>query len=366
MMRTAFSIFIILHAIIHALGFVKAFGLADVRQLTQAISRPLGMLWLFAGIFLLITAGLFLLRNEIWLWVGLLGIFFSQILVTYFWQDAKFGTIANVIILVGIIIEFSASGYYLKYLNDVKTGLQQKAYFEGSVLTEADISEMPEPVKKYLRFTGSIGGPKVNNFKVEFTGKIRKDEQSEWMPFTSQQFNFMQTPTRLFFMKAVMKKLPVAGYRCFKNGHASMDIRLLSLSKVQYQDGPEMDLSETVTFFNDMCCLAPATLIDKRIRWLAVDGIKVQASFTNGDITVSAWLYFNDQGALINFISQDRYSTDAGKQLPWATPLKDYQQINGYRLMQNAETVYGYPDREFCYGTFKLVSVEYNCKPNSD
>ncbi len=31
----------------------------------------------------------------------------------------------------------------------------------------------------------------------------RKNEQSEWMPFTSEQCNFMCVPTRLFFLKAV-------------------------------------------------------------------------------------------------------------------------------------------------------------------
>ena len=105
-----------------------------------------------------------------------------------------------------------------------------------------------------------MGRPKVNNFKMEFIGKILKDESSEWMPLTSQQYNFMQTPTRLFFMKAKMKGVPIAGYHHFENGIAYMDIRLLSLFKVQYQAGPEMNLSETVTFFNDMCCLAPSTL----------------------------------------------------------------------------------------------------------
>jgi len=286
----------------------------------------------------------------------------AQILIIYFWQEAKLFTIVNAMFLIVCIVNYARISYYNKYQSDVKAALRQKTYFENSVLTEADISQLPEPVKKYLHFTGSVGQPKINNFKVEFTGKIRKDEKSEWMPFTSQQYNFMQIPTRLFFMKAVMKNLPVAGYHCFKNGKASMDIRLLSLFKVQFQDGPEMDLSETVTFFNDMCCLAPAALIDKRITWLEVDGNKVNASFTNNNITVSAWLYFNDEGTLINFISRDRYAADAGKQLPWSTPLVDYQQINGYKLMQNAETIYSYPDRDLCYGTFRLVGVKYNCR----
>jgi hypothetical protein len=350
------------HGLIHLLGFVKAFGLSDVKQRTQPISKPFGVLWLLAFIFFVLAAIMFSFKHSYWWLFCVLAVVSSQVLIISFWQDAKFGTIANVIILMAAIIGYSTYKYYSIYQQDVKTGLQQKGYFHNSDLTETDIRELPEPVKKYLRFTGSIGKPKVNNFKIEFSGKIRKDEQSEWMPLRSEQYNFMQTPTRLFFMKAIMKGLPVAGYHCFKNGDAFMDIRLFSLLKVQYQAGVEMHVSETVTFFNDMCCLAPPTLIDKRIKWLAVEGNKVKASFTNNYITVFAWLYFNDKGELTNFISQDRYASDTGKQYPWATPLKDYQEINGYKLMGNAETIYSYPDRDLVYGTFKLTKVVYNCK----
>jgi hypothetical protein len=361
-MRIPFLILVIVHGLIHLLGFVKAFGLAEVKQLTQPISKPFGMIWLLAFILFVIAAILFAFKYNYWWFFGVFALVTSQILISFFWYDAKFGTIANGIILIAAIIGYGTYSFHDKYQNEVKTGLQQRAYFQNSELTETDIQDLPEPVKKYIRYSGAIGKPKVTNFKIEFTGKIRKNEQSEWMHFTSVQYNFMETPTRLFFLKAVMKGLPVAGFHCFKNGVAYMDIRLLSLFKVQHQDGKEMDLSETVTFFNDMCCLAPPTLIYKRIKWLKIEGNKVKASFTNNNITVSAWLYFNDKGELINFISKDRYSADAGKQLPWSTPLEEYQEINGYKLMKNAETIYSYPDSDLCYGTFKLIRVEYNCK----
>jgi len=361
-MKYFFVILLFLHGAIHLMGFVKAFGLAQVEQLNAGISKPAGVFWLLAFVFFVIAAIMFAFKNSHWWAFGLIALVISQILIVFFWHDAKFGSIANAIILIGTIIGYGTAGFYSKYQNDVNTGLQQTAYFQNSMLTESDIQLLPDPVKKYLRLTGSVGKPKVNNFKIECAGKIRKDEKSEWMPFTCEQYNFMETPTRLFFMKAVMKGLPVAGYHCFKNGIALMDIRLFSIFKVQYMAGAEMDLSETVTFFNDMCCLAPPTLIDKRIKWLTVESNKVKASFTNNNITVSAWLYFNDKGELINFISENRYSADAGKQLPWATPLKDYSEINGYNLMGNAEVIYSYPDRDLCYGTFKLISVEYNCK----
>lgn len=365
-MKIAFSILVIAHGLIHLLGCVKAFGLVDVMLLTQSISRPFGVMWLLAFLLFAIAAVLFAIGNSSWWWVACLAVVVSQGLIISSWQDAKFGTLANAIILAAVVTGYATSSYYSQYQDEVREGLQQKAYFRDSELTESDIGYLPDPVKKYLRYTGSVGKPKVNNFQVAFRGKIRKDEKSEWMAFTSEQYNFLETPTRLFFMKATMKSLPVAAYHCFKEGKAVMDVRLLSLFKVQYQDGVEMDLSETVTFFNDMCCLAPATLIDQRIKWLETEGNRVKASFTNDRLTVSAWLYFNEQGALTNFVSEDRYSAEAGKQFPWSTPLKDYQAINGYRLMANAETIYHYPDRDLCYGTFKLTRIKYNCpyRPN--
>lgn len=361
-MRIAFILLTTIHGLIHLLGFLKAFGLSDVNQLTLPVSKQFGMIWLIVFLFCAIAAILFALNYQYWWVFGFIASLSSQILIVFFWQDAKFGTIANLIILIASIIGFSTWNYLNHYQKEVKTALKKTDYSQNSKLTESDIQDLPEPVKRYLRYTGSIGKPKVKNFKIEFVGKIRKDEQSEWMPFTSEQYNFMETASRLFFMKAEMKGLPVAGYHSFKNGDAFMDIRLLSLFRVQYQDGVEMDLSETVTFFNDMCCMAPATLIDKRIKWLEIENNRVRASFTNNNISVSAWLYFNEKGELINFISEDRYSADAGKQLPWATPLKDYQEINGYKLSGNAETIYSYPDRDLSYGIFKLSSIEYNIR----
>lgn len=113
--------------------------------------------------------------------------------------------------------------------------------------------------------------------------------------------------------------------------------------------------------------MAPATLIDNRIQWLEVDGNKVKASFTNNNITVSAWLYFNDTGELVNFISNDRYAVSEGntmRKLPWSTPLKDYKVLNGTTIAGNADVIYSYPEGDFCYGTFSFRNIEYNCKEN--
>lgn len=361
-LKIIFSFVVTIHGLIHLMGFAKAFNFAEMSQLTQPISKNQGVLWLITTLLFLTMIPMFLLRKDWWWLIGIVAIFASQFLIFTTWQDAKFGTIANVIILVAVTIGYGQWNFANGYKSEVKVGLIQTANMPDTILNESDIQTLPEPVQKYLRYIGSIGKPKVNNFKVKFNGKLRKNEESEWMPFNSEQYNFQQSATRLFFMDAVMKKLPVAGFHCFKNGKAFMDIRLLSLIKVQYQDGEEMNTAETVTFFNDMCCMAPATLIDKRIKWLEVEKDKVKADFTNNGITISAWLYFNEKGELINFVSNDRYNVDAGKRLPWSTPLKDYKQVNGRMIPGYAEAVYSYPACDSAYGTFSFGEIEYNVK----
>lgn len=234
-----------------------------------------------------------------------------------------------------------------------------------SVLSEEDIQNLPLPIKKYIRYSGAIGQPKVKNFSVKFEGKIRQDERSEWMPFSSVQYNFFAPPSRLFFMKATMNHFPVAGYHAYKNAKASMDIRLLSLIKVRYQSGDVMNISETVTFFNDMVCMAPATLIDQRIMWGKVEGNKVKASFTVRGKTISAWLHFNDEGQLTNFTSEDRYATQPDgtmKKFTWSTPIRSYRKINGHPLPAVADAIYAYPNGDFCYGKFSTLDVRYNVR----
>lgn len=231
-MKIAFFLLIIVHGLIHLMGFTKAFQFAEMKQLSIAISKPIGTIWLMATLLFITSAFLFILKKDYWFFFSLAAVLISQFIIFVSWHDAKFGTIANIIILLASIVGYGTWSYYNKFQQDVKTNLQQKAYFPASPLTEMDMQHLPDPVKKYLRYSCCIGKPKVNNFKIEFVGKIRKNEQSDWMPFTSVQYNFMDVPTRLFFMKAVMKHLPVGGYHLFINGDAYMDIRLFSLFKV--------------------------------------------------------------------------------------------------------------------------------------
>jgi len=364
-MKYVFAFVLSVHGIIHLMGFLKAFGFAQLNQLTKEIFRPTGAVWLMTALLLITASVFFILKKEHWWLLALSGVILSQLLIVFYWHDAKFGTIANVIILLVVVPAWAAWHFENQYKKDVTENRSYTNNRTETLLTSEAIARLPEPVQRYIIYSGAIGKPILTNFKITFEGQIRADEKSAWMPFTTEQYNFIDPPTRLFFMKATMKGLPVSGYHSFKNGIAIMDIRLLSLVNVQYQAGKEMDIAETVTWFNDLCLFAPAGLIDKRIEWASIDSLSSKATFKNNNITITAILHFNTIGELVNFVSDDRYqilSESDRKVVRFSTPVKNYVEFNGRKFPSYGEAIWNLPEGDLIYGQFNTKEVVYNVK----
>ncbi len=68
MIRIIFAFSVIVHGLIHLLGFIKAFKLAEINQLTQNISKSTGLLWLISALLFITTIVVFLLKKD-WWWI---------------------------------------------------------------------------------------------------------------------------------------------------------------------------------------------------------------------------------------------------------------------------------------------------------
>lgn len=359
MLKYVFAFIVLIHGLIHFMGFVKAFGYGNISQLTKEISKPMGFLWLLTGLLFITTAILMVLNNDSWLFLGTIAVIISQVLIFAVWSDAKYGTVANIIVLVALILSWGSLRFEHTYQVDVEESLQRSEIFSVEMLTEADLAGLPEPVCNYLRYSGAVNKPKVRNMKVVFEGEMRSKKQG-WFPFVSEQYNFLDNKTRLFFMKAKMFGIEVPGYHRYVDAKAIMNVKVFGLFFVIGASGDMMNKTETVTLFNDMCLMAPAALIDKGIEWTPIDSLTTKAVFTNNGIAISAILYFNNEGQLINFVSDDRTDVSDMKSYRFSTPVEGYQEVNGVRIISAADAVWHYPDGEFTYGKFRLLEIEYN------
>jgi hypothetical protein len=245
------------------------------------------------------------------------------------------------------------------YQSEVAEGKKRTEALDPPIISEEDLAHLPKLVREYLVMVGVVGKARVYSMKVTFTAEMRSKTQ-DWFPLTAEQHNFYDSRERLFYLDARVKGLPTRGYHRYKDGTASMLIKLLGLIPVVDVKGDMMFKAETVTLFNDMCFLAPATLIDKQIEWEALDSTRVKATFTNRGCTISAVLHFNEKGQLINFVSDDRYDMNEKKRYRFSTPISGFDEIGGFRLPTYGEAVWHYPEGEFVYGKYRLKSIEYN------
>jgi hypothetical protein len=279
-------------------------------------------------------------------------------------MDMGFLLLIVLILAVAIIVFLIYRSGDIKrtYTAGAMEGLKRST--ASPILTQDDIEHLPAPVQKYLTYAGVIGKEKVQNVRITFDGAMRPDPDKGWAKINAVQYSFFDQPTRLFFMKMRMFGVPIVGLHAYTKAQASMLIKALGLIKVVDSRGPEMRISDTTTMFNDMCLMAPATLIDNRIRWETIDPVTVKATFEIYDTKISATLYFNEKGELINFISDDRYMIkmdNTSRKGRWSTPVKDYKDYNGIKLGSYGEATWLWPEGDYCYGKFNVKNVEYNC-----
>jgi hypothetical protein len=103
MSRYLIILLMTVHGLTHFMGFAKAFEYAELNNLTMPISKPFGILWMLAALLFLTSAIMFLQKKKYWWTIAIPAAIMSQFVILASWTDARFGTIANAIIVVAVI-----------------------------------------------------------------------------------------------------------------------------------------------------------------------------------------------------------------------------------------------------------------------
>lgn len=250
-----------------------------------------------------------------------------------------------------------------EFLSDVKSEFSKQPLLEEEILTESGIRHLPAPVRRYIEYSGAMGKPVPQNFYIEFDAEMFRNPGDKPMKAVSRQYNFIRNPARIFFMEAEMLLIPFHAFHSYKNQSASFIVKVASLFNAVDLAGRELTAAETVTLLNDISLFAPAMLIGKRFTWEEIDRLSSRVTFINGPYTVSAVLYFNDKGELVNFVSDDRSALQNDgtlRKARWSTPVGVYREFEGRRVLTYGEAIWNYPEGDFTYGKFTLKNISYN------
>jgi hypothetical protein len=101
-MTTILAAVLVAHGLIHLLGVAKAFGWAELPQLTRPVAPIAGAAWLVAALLFVATA------ISLFAWprassaLGLCAVAISMLVIVPSWTDARAGAIVNVAVLAAL------------------------------------------------------------------------------------------------------------------------------------------------------------------------------------------------------------------------------------------------------------------------
>lgn len=361
-MRIFFLIIVILHGFIHLLGFVKGFGLKEVKELTLPISKSAGLFWLTATILFTVYGLLYFVTHKYAWLMGFAAVIVSQILIFLFWKDAKFGTIPNMVILAVSLIAYGHYHFQKTTRLETRHLLSQSTASNERTVSVNDIKELPLPVKKWLQHSGAVGKPFINKGKVLQRAKMKtKPDQEDWFNAAAVQYSTIDVPAFIWTVDVKMNPLiHLRGRDKLENGKGKMLIKLNSLINVVNEKGEKLSEGTLQRYLGEMVWF-PSMAISPYVTWQEVNDSTATATINHKGTTGSGIFYFNAQGDFIKFSAMRFKDNEPNAQRhEWVLQVDEHKTFEGIKIPSKMTATWKLESGDWTWLILEITDVKYN------
>lgn len=361
MLRILFVSILLSHGLIHLTGFAKAFKLAEVSQLTGTFTRTAGVFWLLTAVLFSLAMLLFWLKKDSWWILAVPAVVVSQVLIFSQWQDAKFGTIANIIAVVGIVLAYGQWQWNGRIRQEMQSFIPA-ALPESSVLTKEMVAGLPPVVQQWLERSQVIGKKMTRQVHLHQTGKMRTRPDGKWMDVEAEQYFTVHQPG--FIWIADVKAAPLIhlkGRDMYQNGKGDMLIKALALIPVASARGKETDQASMLRYLAEICWF-PSAALNTFIQWEPLNAHSAKATMRYGEMEGSGIFNFDANGDLLSFDALRYYDKKNGATLEkWhiENHPDSFKTFEGIRIPTRSSVTWQLPDGDFTWFELEVSGLEY-------
>ena len=230
-----------------------------------------------------------------------------------------------------------------------------------AVVTEEMLKDLPEPVRRYLRHTGIVGKPFVDSVYLEQKGQMYLNSNQGWVPLDAKEHYTVQPPG--FVWDATIHKgpLPIArGRDMYAGGEGRMLIKAGSLFTVVDDKGPEMDQGSMTRYLSEMIWF-PVAFLDDNISFEPIDDESARVTLTDGGKSVSATMYFDEEGKVTDFVAKRYRTVEGGYDLEtWSAPVYEHGELAGLKLPLRGGAIWKLPEGDLKYADITITHLEYD------
>ena len=161
--------------------------------------------------------------------------------------------------------------------------------------------------------------------------------------------------------KFKIARLPLLRIRDkYELGKGYMFGKLLGIVTIIDMKGDELDQGAMVRYLNEIMWF-PTAYLSENISWKELDDYTVQAIYTEYGKSVTAQIFIDEAGRMVNFTAK-RYREAKGEFSldTWSTPITAYADHAGLKLPSQGTAMWKLSTGDLRYIEFKLTEIEYN------
>lgn len=239
--------------------------------------------------------------------------------------------------------------------------MQTHASHNDRIVTADMLRDLPQPVQRYLTYTGVVGQPWITTARVQYQGKFRLGFDKPWMGLSADQSYTTNPPGFQWKAHFKLAGLPLlTGRDIYTNSHGHMFGKLAGIYKLFDARGDELDQGTMLRYLQEMIWF-PSAFLGDNITWAPVDDHAADVTFHDGGRSVTGRMFFDDQGRLLTF-EAERYREVGGSYTmnTWNTPMVEYGRFAGLTLPTRGMGVWNLDEGDLVYVDLHITNITYN------
>ncbi len=365
-MKIFVIVFIFIHGLIHLMGFLKAFRLAEISQIGKNISKTAGVIWLIT-VLIFLAAGIMLIAgNPRWWLPGALAVLVSQVLIFSAWKDAKFGTLANLLILAAVLVGFGAWSSHRMAVKEYRS-FSHDIHVQGTIIAPEMLDSLPPVVQLWLKHANIVGREKTDWVFIRQTGTMRTSPEGKWVPFRALEWFRTGDPAFLWLADVKYARgIHVTGKDRLENGKGQMLLKALSLFPVVNASGNEIDQGSMVRYLAETVWF-PSAALNPYIHWEQTDSLQAKATMVYGGTKVTGTFTFNPSGDVVSFEAPRYYFRKGGSTLEnWFVKMdpEGYKEFEGIRIPAKSSIIWKLKTGDYEWLKLEVTDERFNRRRN--
>ncbi|MEZ4517499.1 MAG: DUF6544 family protein [Chloroflexota bacterium] len=229
------------------------------------------------------------------------------------------------------------------------------------IISDDMLVSLPEPVQRYMQFSCVVGNPWIETVRLEQTGTFRTGADRPWMPVTAVETYTTEPPTLAWDASFKFAGLPLIRVRDrYQSGEGQMLGKLAGFYTIFDAQGEELAQASMLRYLNEVMWF-PTAFLGENMSWEAIDNRSARVTFTDYGRSVSADIFFAEDGRMINFKALRYRETDGKFSLDrWSTPLTEYGERGGLKIPVRGQAVWNLESGDLPYADLLIGKVEYN------